>query len=102
MDYAAITYEVADRIATITHAGRSFKPERGKLLADFYRRMERENEPRPDRADFLAKVAAQWQSLDADEYSFTRSVANQLREHDDRAEFLAGIDLILAGIAASL
>jgi predicted DNA-binding transcriptional regulator YafY len=39
-----------DRIAAITHAGRSFKPERGKLLADFYRRMERENEPRPDRA----------------------------------------------------
>jgi hypothetical protein len=32
------------------HAGRTFKPERGKLLADFYRRMERENEPRPDRS----------------------------------------------------
>jgi hypothetical protein len=40
--------------------------------------------------------------LDAHEYPFTRNVAAQLREHDDRAEFLAGIDLILAGIAASL
>ena len=26
-------------------------------------------------------------------------VAAQLREHDDREQFLAGIDLILAGIA---
>jgi predicted DNA-binding transcriptional regulator YafY len=34
-----------DRIASVNHAGRTFKPERGKLLADFYRRMERESEP---------------------------------------------------------
>ena len=31
-----------DRIAAIGAAGRTFKPERGKLLADFYRRMENE------------------------------------------------------------
>ncbi len=60
------------------------------------------HDPRPDRAEFLDQIAAQWQGLDATEYAFTRNVANQLREHDDRAEFLAGIDLILAGIAASL
>ncbi|WP_295809272.1 YafY family protein [uncultured Nitratireductor sp.] len=29
-----------DRIATMKAAGRSFRPERGKQLADFYRRME--------------------------------------------------------------
>jgi AcrR family transcriptional regulator len=58
------------------------------------------NGPRPDRAGFLETVAAQWKDLDADEFPFIRNVANQLREHDDRAEFLAGIDLILAGIAA--
>jgi AcrR family transcriptional regulator len=57
-------------------------------------------DPRPDRAEFLETVAAQWKELDADEFPFTRNVAHQLREHDDRAEFLAGIDLILAGIAA--
>jgi len=39
--------------------------------------------------------------LDPEEYSFTRSVATQLRKHDDRTEFLAGIELILAGIGAS-
>jgi AcrR family transcriptional regulator len=58
------------------------------------------NDPRPDRADFLEALAAQWEDLDADEFPFTRKVANQLREHDDRTEFLAGVDLILAGIAA--
>ena len=30
-----------DRIASVTAAGRTFKPERGKQLADFYRRVER-------------------------------------------------------------
>lgn len=57
-------------------------------------------EPQPDRAEFLAQAAARWEELDATEFPFTRAVAARLREHDDRAEFLAGIDLILAGIAA--
>ncbi|HTV18009.1 MAG TPA: TetR family transcriptional regulator [Polyangiaceae bacterium] len=61
----------------------------------------RSSEPRPDRADFLASVASEWMQLDADEFPFIRQVASQLREHDDRAEFLAGIDLILAGIASA-
>ncbi len=56
--------------------------------------------PSANRADLLATEAARWQELDAVAYPFTRNVAAQLRKHDDRAEFLAGIDLILAGIAA--
>ena len=52
-----------------------------------------------DRREFLSKTAAVWAALDADEYAFTRTMAAPLRDHDDRAEFLAGIDLILAGIA---
>ena len=55
--------------------------------------------PSVDRADFLEQVSTQWQALDAREFPFTRNVAAQLREHDDRAEFLAGIDLILTGVA---
>ena len=35
-----------------------------------------------------------------DPIAFTRSMAGQLREHDDRADFVAGLDLILDGIAA--
>ena len=58
-------------------------------------------QPHPSRTEFLEQAAEQWQQLDAAEFSFTRSAAQRLREHDDRAEFLAGVDLILAGIAAS-
>ncbi len=51
-----------------------------------------------DRSNFLEAVATAWSQLDPDEYPFTRSVAAQLRTHDDRMDFLAGIDLILRGI----
>jgi AcrR family transcriptional regulator len=54
-----------------------------------------------DRSDFLDSVATAWSQLDPDQYPFARSVAGQLRTHDDRADFLAGIDLILGGIEAS-
>jgi hypothetical protein len=43
-------------------------------------------------------IAAQWAQLDPAEYPFVLQVATQLPEHDDREQFLAGIDLILAGI----
>ncbi|MFE2569884.1 TetR/AcrR family transcriptional regulator [Streptomyces mirabilis] len=50
------------------------------------------------RTEFLNITATAWANLDADEYPFTRNVAHQLRDHDDRTEFLAGLDLILTGI----
>lgn len=50
-----------------------------------------------DRQDLLDSMAAFWEGLDAEEYRFTRTVSEQLRTHDDRNVFLAGIDLILAG-----
>jgi AcrR family transcriptional regulator len=52
------------------------------------------------RTAFLESVAARWAVLDPDLYPFVRRIAAQLSGHDDRAQFLAGIDLILAGIAA--
>ncbi|MGF6244598.1 MULTISPECIES: TetR/AcrR family transcriptional regulator [Paraburkholderia] len=52
-----------------------------------------------DRSNFLDEVATMWSQLDPDEYPFTRSAAAQLRVHDDRVDFLAGIDLILGGIS---
>jgi AcrR family transcriptional regulator len=51
-----------------------------------------------DRTAFLTTVAAQWTQLDPVEYPFMHQVAAQLPEHDDREQFLAGIDLVLAGI----
>ncbi|GAB7125503.1 TetR/AcrR family transcriptional regulator [Silvimonas sp. JCM 19000] len=51
-----------------------------------------------DRTHFLDAMATTWSQLDAVEFPFTRSVAAQLRNHDDRADFLSGLELILAGI----
>ncbi|HEY0934183.1 MAG TPA: hypothetical protein VGD91_10615, partial [Trebonia sp.] len=56
--------------------------------------------PDTDRTAFLETVAARWAQLDPARYPFVRQVAAQLPGHDDREQFLAGIDLILAGIAA--
>jgi AcrR family transcriptional regulator len=54
-----------------------------------------------DRASFLETVSTVWSQLDPVEYPFARSVASQLPSHDDRADFIAGIDLILRGVAAA-
>ena len=51
-----------------------------------------------DRSDFLEAVSTAWSKLNLEEYPFARSVAGQIRDHDDRMDFLAGIDLILRGI----
>jgi AcrR family transcriptional regulator len=53
------------------------------------------------RTAFLAGVAERWARLDPAEYPFTHAMAAQLPGHDDREQFLAGVDLILAGIAAT-
>jgi AcrR family transcriptional regulator len=53
-----------------------------------------------DRSDFLEAVSTAWSQLDPEEYPYARSVARQMRDHDDRVDFLAGIDLILRGIGA--
>jgi AcrR family transcriptional regulator len=51
-----------------------------------------------DRSAFLATVAAGWTQRDPAQYPFLHQVAAELPGHDDREQFLAGIDLILAGI----
>jgi AcrR family transcriptional regulator len=61
--------------------------------------MARSVEPGANRADFLENVSAAWADLSPDDYPFTRSVAGQLRDHDDREQFLEAVGLILVGIA---
>lgn len=53
-----------------------------------------------ERAEVLGAVANHWSQLDAQAYPFVRSVAAQMSAHDDRADFLVGIDLILQGMVA--
>ncbi|WP_369394829.1 TetR/AcrR family transcriptional regulator [Streptomyces sp. CG1] len=53
-----------------------------------------------DRAAFLDEAAEQWAQLDPSRYPFVHAAATRLREHDDRDQFIAGVDIFLAGIAA--
>ena len=54
-----------------------------------------------DRTAFLQNVSEAWLQLDPKEYPFTHSVARLLPAHDDRLDFLSGIDLLLQGIDRS-
>ena len=54
-----------------------------------------------DRSEFLEAVSTAWSQLDPKEYPFARSVARQMRDHDDRMDYLAGINLILSSIKSS-
>ncbi|WP_238008389.1 TetR family transcriptional regulator [Dactylosporangium sp. AC04546] len=58
----------------------------------------RSQAPGTSRADVLGAESALWASLDPAAYPFIHTVAGQLRDHDDRAQFLAGVDLIVAGM----
>ncbi|WP_207938879.1 TetR/AcrR family transcriptional regulator [Actinomadura darangshiensis] len=51
-----------------------------------------------DRSAFLATVATRWAHLDPARYPSLHKAGAHLRDHDDREQFLAGVDLILAGI----
>lgn len=51
-----------------------------------------------NRTSFLASTVARWVQEDITKFPFVQQVAAQLRDHDDRDQFLAGIDLILAGM----
>ncbi|WP_063763666.1 TetR family transcriptional regulator [Actinoplanes subtropicus] len=50
------------------------------------------------RRDYLERLAAEWARLDA--HPLVRESASLLREHDDREQFLAGVEIYLAGVAA--
>ncbi|WP_433381720.1 TetR/AcrR family transcriptional regulator C-terminal domain-containing protein [Actinoplanes sp. CA-142083] len=60
----------------------------------------RTQDPGTSRSDVLGAESAAWEKLDAADFPFLRNVATQLRDHDDREQFLAGVDLILAGITS--
>lgn len=59
--------------------------------------------PLPDRAAFLAGATSQAASQTSegglgDRYPFLQRVSAQLSGHDDREQFLTGVDIILRGI----
>lgn len=52
-----------------------------------------------NRTAFLKVISNTWKKLDPEMYPFTRSMADHLPGHNDRADFLAGINFILRGIS---
>lgn len=50
------------------------------------------------RETFLSAVADDWAGLDPERYPFTSSIAEAVKAHDDRDDFLAGVDFIIAGV----
>jgi len=53
-----------------------------------------------DRAAFLDDTAGRWAQLNPSQYPFVHAAVTRLREHNDRDQFLAGVDIFLTGIAA--
>ncbi|QQD75726.1 TetR/AcrR family transcriptional regulator [Curtobacterium sp. YC1] len=51
-----------------------------------------------DRGLVLRSIAREWERLDPSDFPFMHAIAAGLDEHDDREQFLAGVDLVLAGI----
>ncbi|MFG3532325.1 TetR/AcrR family transcriptional regulator [Streptomyces sp. NPDC047917] len=52
----------------------------------------------PDRAEFLGATATAWQDLAPEDYPFMHAIVGQIREHDDREQFLTGIAIVLDGL----
>lgn len=51
-----------------------------------------------DREEFLDSASTAWRGLDPEDFPFVHAIAEQVREHDDRRQFLAGIEIVLDGL----
>ena len=51
-----------------------------------------------DREQYLERFADTWRSLDPEEFPFTQEIVEEFSGHDDSEQFLAALDLTLAGL----
>ena len=51
-----------------------------------------------DRDAFLGRYAETWRGLDAEEFPFVHEIVDEFDGHDDKEQFLAGLELTLAGL----
>lgn len=54
--------------------------------------------PKADREEFFEATSQAWQDLEAETYPFLHAIVGQVREHDDRDQFLTGIAVVLDGL----
>jgi len=50
------------------------------------------------REQYMAEATAQWRALDAAEFPFIHHILDEFDGHDDRDQFLGGLDLLLTGL----
>ncbi|WP_224280783.1 TetR/AcrR family transcriptional regulator [Streptomyces sp. LS1784] len=55
-------------------------------------------DPDADHEEFFDAASQGWQDLDAESYPFLHAIVGQMREHDDREQFLTGIAVVLDGL----
>ncbi|MFJ9455265.1 hypothetical protein ACIRST_09310 [Kitasatospora sp. NPDC101447] len=55
-------------------------------------------DPGVDREEFFDAASQAWQGLDAESHPFMHAIAGQMRERDDREQFLTGIAVVLDGL----
>lgn len=51
-----------------------------------------------NRDEFLGRYAETWRTLDAGKFPFLHDIVDQFDGHDDKEQFLAGLELTLAGV----
>ncbi|MFD8686919.1 TetR/AcrR family transcriptional regulator [Streptomyces sp. NPDC059651] len=51
-----------------------------------------------DRDEFLGRYADTWRELDAAEFPFVHDIVDEFDGHDDKEQFLAGLELTLTGL----
>ncbi|MEV8395050.1 MULTISPECIES: helix-turn-helix domain-containing protein [unclassified Streptomyces] len=55
-------------------------------------------DPAADREEFFDAASAAWEELSPEDYPFMHAIVGQMREHDDREQFLTGIAVVLDGL----
>ena len=53
---------------------------------------------RVTRDEYMARIIAQWNDLDPEQWPFLHSILDEFEGHDDAEQFRAGLDLLLAGL----
>lgn len=51
-----------------------------------------------DREEYLERFAETWRALDSEEFPFVNAIVEEFSGHDDSDQFLAALDLTLAGL----
>ncbi|WNI26913.1 helix-turn-helix domain-containing protein [Streptomyces sp. ITFR-16] len=51
-----------------------------------------------DRVEFLGRYARTWREFDAEEFPFLHDIVDEFDGHDDKEQFLAALELTLAGL----